>query len=74
MFSEPEALDISKLREKMNTPHTTEKPVQKPLKDCKKFTFKAKSEKDIERILRYFRDRDEDLTATAPKDILIEAK
>jgi hypothetical protein len=74
MFSEPEALDISKLRERMNTPQTTEKSVQKPLNDCRKFTFKPKDEKDIDRILRYFRERDNDVTVTIPKDILIEAK
>jgi len=48
--------------------------VRKPYKDCKKFSFKAKTKEEIKKILSYFRDRDTDLLCKLPEDLLQEAK
>jgi hypothetical protein len=77
MDMKPQFIDVRKFQEGLSSlvgQAMSIKSVAKNWKDCKDFVFRPKNKHDIERIVKYFRDRDTDLLATMPQEILKEAK
>ena len=80
-MSDKKFIDISKMQQdSLQAGMSNNKQLQKAIKetkkafkDCKSFTFSPNGKEDIKKILRYLRDRDSDMQATVPKNILVSA-